>query len=227
MTNSAGNYGQPNISGSNGSFQDGYNGHADWGPAGQDIRHNLNAVGVYSLPFGRGQLYGTNVNHLVDLLAGGWRLSGSLINYSGLPITINGPSNSNTNTDGQSRSNHYRSLRNQHSIDHWLGNGSSTQACSGPDDGVCAYGPSAPFTFGTASINSERAPGYRQIDASIFKDFHIIESQILGFRLDAFNLFNIASYGNPDNGITDTNFGQISSVRSPPRQLQLSLHYSF
>jgi Carboxypeptidase regulatory-like domain len=234
LTNSAGDYGQPNISGSNGSFQDGYNGHADWGPAGQDIRHNLNAVGVYALPFGRGQMYGTHVNPLVDLLAGGWRLSGSLINYSGLPITINGPPNSNTNAYGQSRSNHYRNLQVvNRSIDHWFGTGPSvvgndpTTQCSGPDNGVCAYGPSAPLTFGTASINSERAPGYRQIDASLFKDFHILETQSLGFRLDAFNLFNIASYGNPDNSVTDSNFGQISSVRSPARQLQLSLHYSF
>ncbi len=228
MTNSSGDYGQPNISGSNGSFQDGYNGHADYGPAGQDIRHNLNAIGVYTVPFGRGQMYGSHINPFVDAAAGGWKISGSLINYTGLPITINGPQNSSTNAQGTARANHYRKLiiRN-HNINQWFGNDKSAVGCAGADDGICAYGPAAPISFGTASINSERAPGYRQIDASIFKDFRIVESQSLGFRLDAFNLFNIASYGNPDNTITDTNFGQISSVRSPQRQLQLSLHYSF
>ena len=65
------------------------------------------------------------------------------------------------------------------------------------------------------------------VDFSLFKDFHITEGQLVGFRADFFNLFNIASYGNPDNNVTDTNFGQISNVRSPPRIIQLSLHYSF
>jgi hypothetical protein len=49
----------------------------------------------------------------------------------------------------------------------------------------------------------------------VFKDFHITEGQAIGFRADFFNVFNIASYGNPDNGITDANFGQIANVRSP------------
>jgi len=83
-------------------------------------------------------------------------------------------------------------------------------------------------TFGTAAINTERAPGYRQVDTSFFKEFHVWgENHVLGFRADFFNVFNIASYGNPDNGVGDGNFGLISGVRSPPRQIQLSLHYSF
>jgi len=83
-------------------------------------------------------------------------------------------------------------------------------------------------TFGTASNSTERAPGYRQVDVSLFKDFRVWKEQhVLGFRADFFNLFNIASYGNPDNGITDSSFGQITSVRSPPRQIQLSLHFKF
>ena len=232
MTNSAGNYGQPGISGSNGSFQNGYDGRADYGPSGQDIRHNLNAIGVYTVPFGIGQAHGTHINHLVDLLAGGWKISGSLINYSGLPITINGPQNSNTNAQGQSRANQYRKLiiKNR-SIDHWWGTDPSATGCTGPDNGICAYGVASPFTFGTAAINTERAPGYRQIDASTFKDFHITEGQAIGFRADFFNLFNIASYQNPDDNVQDTNFGNISNqgtpVRSPQRQIQFSAHYSF
>jgi hypothetical protein len=50
---------------------------------------------------------------------------------------------------------------------------------------------------------------------------------VVGFRADIFNIFNIASYGNPDNGITDSSFGQITNVRSPAGQIQLSLHYIF
>lgn len=229
MTNSSGNYGQPGINGSNGAYQDGYNGHADYGPSGQDIRHNLNAVAVYALPVGRGQVYGGHMNRFLDLAVGGWKASASLINYSGFPTTINGPGSSNTNSFGQARANHYRKLviRNR-SVDRWFGTDPSAIGCgAGGDNGVCAYGASAPLTFGTAAINTERAPGYRQIDGSAFKDFHITEGQSVGFRADFFNLFNIASYNNPDNTVTDSNFGQITDVRSPPRQIQLGVHYTF
>ncbi len=230
MTNSAGDYGQPGISGQNGSFQDGYNGHADYGPAGQDIRHNLNFIGVYAVPFGRGQSYGSHVNRVVDLVAGGWKASTSVILYSGLPITINAPNGlSNTNTDGQQRANHYRKLviRNRSTAD-WFGTDPSATPCSGGgDNGVCAYGVSAPNTFGTASVNSERAPGYKQLDASAFKDFHITESQAFGFRADFFNVLNMTSLQNPNSDSSSSTFGQITGVRSPPREIQFSAHYQF
>jgi hypothetical protein len=64
---------------------------------------------------------------------------------------------------------------------------------------------------------------------SAFKDFHIAEKQLVGFRFDAFNAFNIVSYGNPDTGIQDTNFGNVSlqGPRSTERHLQFSAHYHF
>jgi len=200
-----------------------------------DVRHNLNFVGVYELPFGRGKTYGSSANGALDAVFGGWKVSTTAILFTGLPVTIFGQNNSQTNNGGWgfSRANQYRPLviRNQ-SVGHWFGTDPSEQPCTqspgGVDDGICAYGNAAQFTFGTADNSTERAPGYRQVDMSIFKDFHVWgERHVVGFRADFFNIFNIASYGNPDNTITDTNFGVISSVRSPARQIQLSLHYSF
>ncbi|HEX4021660.1 MAG TPA: carboxypeptidase regulatory-like domain-containing protein [Acidobacteriaceae bacterium] len=230
MTNSSGNYGTPNIEGSDGAFQNGYDGAADVGPAGQDIRNNLSFLGVYALPFGQGRRFVPQANRLVDAAIGGWSLSTSFFAYSGFPITMNGPGEINTGSYGQSRANNYRKIIVRHrNIHNWFGTDPSAVPCQGPgeNNGVCAYGTAAVNTYGTASVNSERTPGYRQVDASFFKDFHITEGQAVTFRADFFNAFNIASYGNPDNGITDTNFGMISGVRSPPRQVQLSLHYSF
>ncbi|MGI4853415.1 MAG: hypothetical protein ACRYF4_05115, partial [Janthinobacterium lividum] len=127
-----------------------------------------------------------------------------------------------------SRANQYRKLKVvNRSVNNWFGTDPSVEPCSAANDGTCAYGPAAALTFGTASVGSERTPGYRQVDASAFKDFHLTERQALGFRADAFNVFNIASYGNPDNTVTDNNFGQITNTRSLSRILQLQLHYSF
>lgn len=231
MTNSLGNYAL-NVSGFSGAFQNYYNSHADYGPAGYDVRHNLSVVGVYALPFGRGKQFGSGVNRWVDELIGGWSISGTGIAYSGFPATITAPSVSNSNSFGQARANQYRKLKIvNRTIDNWFGTDPSAIPCQGPDNGVCAYGVPAGNTFGTASVGSERAPDFKQIDSSVFKNFHVTEGQTVGFRADAFNVFNIASYGNPDSGITDSTFGNISNqggpVRSVPRTLQLSLHYTF
>jgi hypothetical protein len=231
LTNSSGNYPVANTTMNGSTVQNSYDLRADWGPSGMDIRHSLNFVGVYELPFGHGRAYGGNAKGFVDAVLGGWKLSTSAILYSGIPVTIFGPDNSNAfNTFGFSRANHYRKMviRNRSVNDWWGTDPSALNATNCPSNGSCAYGVALPFTFGTAHNSTERAPGYRQVDTSLFKDFHVWgEQHVLGFRADFFNIFNIASYGNPDNGITDSNFGQITSVRSPPRQIQLSLHYSF
>ncbi|WP_260734819.1 TonB-dependent receptor [Tunturiibacter lichenicola] len=229
LTNSAGNFaGLTDDHTQNGSFQDGYNGHADYGPASQDVRNNLSAIAVYAIPYGRGKIYGGDVNRAVDLLLGGWSISGTAIAYSGLPTSIFGPRSDNTNTAGDARANQFRKLivRNR-SVGHWFGTDPSAIPCGGGDNGTCAYGPEAPNSFGTAAVGTERAPGFEQIDTSVFKDFRIREGQAVGFRADAFNVFNFASYDNPNNNIGDPNFGQITGTRGLPREMQLSLHYNF
>jgi len=231
LTDSSGNYAVANTTMNGSTVQDSYDLKADWGPSGMDIRHSMNFVGVYHLPFGRGQTYGGSANGALDAVFGGWKLAASALLYSGFPVTIFGPDNSNAfNTFGFSRANQYHKMiiRNRSINDWWGTDQSADNTINCPSNGACAYGAAAPFTFGTAHNSTERGPGYRQVDTSLFKDFHFWrESNVLTFRADFFNIFNLASYGNPDSGITDSNFGQISSVRSPPRQIQLSLHYAF
>lgn len=59
------------------------------------------------------------------------------------------------------------------------------------------------------------------------KSFTVFRENRINFRGDFFNALNIASYGNPDNNITDTNFGQITTTRSTERHIQLELKYAF
>jgi hypothetical protein len=239
LTNSSGNYAVANTSFNGLSVQNGYDLNADYGPSAMDIRHSLNFVGVYDLPFGRGRTYGSGASRFADAALGGWRFGTSAILYSGFPVTIFGPDNSNTNNAGWglSRANQYRPMIiRDRTIQNWWGTDPSATPClpttqnpTGADNGVCAYGVAASNTFGTAHNSTERAPGYRQVDMSLFKDFHLWNEQhVLGFRADFFNIFNIASYGNPNSAIQPlSSWGLINSVRSPARQIQLSLHYMF
>ncbi|NYF52440.1 TonB-dependent receptor [Tunturiibacter gelidoferens] len=242
LTNSAGNY-SVNTSGATaggqGAFQNYYDSAADWGPAAYDVRHNFSGTGVYSLPFGHGKQYLSGVNRVVDEAIGGWKVSTAAVVYSGFPETILGPGN-NSNSFGNSRPNQYRALKIvNRNIDHWYGTDPSASPCTipGVDNGLCAFGVPASNTFGNARNGNTRSPRYLNVDMSAFKDFAIVREQTLGFRFDAFNAFNIASYGNPDTNIGDNNFGNISNqgtangiqqaIRSTERRLQFSANYRF
>ncbi len=237
MTNSLGNYGL-GVNGYSGAFQNYYDSAADYGPAGYDVTHNVSGNAVYALPVGRGQHYLSGTNRILDEVIGGWKISTAAVAYSGFPETLTGGNSSNTQSFGNQRPNHYRQLKIVHrSLTNWFGTDPSAVPCTETDNngnaidnGVCAYGTASVNHFGTARNGSVRGPGYFNLDASAFKDFHLFAQHSIGFRFDAFNAMNVVSYGNPDTGITDSGFGQITpqnSIRSQERHLQFSAHYNF
>ncbi|MHB1838663.1 MAG: TonB-dependent receptor [Acidobacteriaceae bacterium] len=239
MTNNPGFYGVPGVDNNSVYWQNKNNPHADYGPSGYDTRQAMNGNLVYQLPFGRGKRFGSDWNRLTDEALGGWRLSGDVILYSGFPITIGSPNNANIHS-GSARANQYRPMKIVHrTTQHWFGIDPSANPCiTGTDNGVCAYGVETPGKFGTAHVNTERAPGYRIIDLSAFKAFQTVGQQQMEFRVDAFNAFNFASYAAPaynfaSHGVPAADFpagsiwGLITSTLSPARQFQLSLDYRF
>lgn len=230
MTNASGNYGVPNVA-QVGTFQDYYNSQADYGVSGDDIRNQFNALVVYALPYGKGRQFGGNANLFMQELLGGWSLSNGFKAFSGPPVTLTA-NGGNTGTYGTERANQYSHIRIvNRSIAHWFGTDPSATPCtdgSGLQNGrACAYGQPSTYAFGTAANGTERAPGFYQLDTSLFKDFRTFREQTFGFRADFFNILNVADYGNPDNGIQDSNFGVISSVRNQERRMELSLNYKF
>jgi hypothetical protein len=234
MTNSIGFYGPPSVSGPSAYAENVYNMHAEYGPAGQDVRNAVNWNMVYDLPLGRGRMFGANMPRVLDEVVGGWKIGMTGIAYSGFPVNI-GTSNNNSFVNGNSqRANHYRTLKRVNpSINNWFGTDPSAVPCTTPgvDNGVCAYGQPADGTFGNASPDSERAPGFQTYGASVTKDFTIWHEHQINFRADADNVFNSAYLGNPDNDINSTTFGNIGNqgtpIRSNPRAMQLSMKYHF
>jgi carboxypeptidase family protein/TonB-dependent receptor-like protein len=230
MTNAVGFYGSTGIANANNYNQDYYNNHAEYGPTSQDVRHNLNGILSYQIPVGRGRMLGGNINRVLDEVIGGWKAGITAVAYSGFPVTINNSVNNAYTNNKIQRANHYRSLKiNSRSLNAWFGSDPSVVSCAtrGVDNGTCAYGSPADGVYGTASVGSERAPGYQQYDATASKDFSIWHEQKLSFRADASNVFNLTSLSNPDNTAQSATFGRITAVRSGPRRLQLSLRYQF
>ena len=228
LTNSTGFFGSQGINGQSPYAQNYYDNHSEYGPTAQDVRHNLNGHMNYTLPVGRGQRYGANMNRVLDEAVGGWHVAMTALVYSGFPVNMSATTVSDSKNNSE-RANHLRPMKiTGRTADRWFGSDPSAQPCIGiQDNGVCAYAQPAEGTFGNAGVDSERAPGYQSANASVFKDFAITEAQHISFRADAANVFNITSLGNPNNNTQSTTFGQITSSRSQARQLQLSAKYVF
>ncbi|MGC2617528.1 MAG: carboxypeptidase regulatory-like domain-containing protein [Acidobacteriaceae bacterium] len=241
MTDNAGFYGVAAVSEYSSFYQNIYDPQADYGPAGYDSRHTLNAYGIYHLPFGHGEKFGGHWNRLTDEALGGWRLSGDAILYSGFPLTISSAYDYNVYAN-EIHAMQYRHMKIVHrSLNDWFGTDPSAVPCqtftaagTNIDNGVCAYGDESYTGFGNASNGSERAPGYRKIDIGAFKVFRIAEGQTLELRGEGFNAFNMASYAAPDTYMPNYNpnpaanyFGKITGTNSTQRILQVSMHYQF
>lgn len=234
MTNAAGNYGVPNTATTGGdqTFQDYFNSRADYGVSGDDVRHQFNALVVYAIPYGAGRQFGSHANFVLQELLGGWSITNGFRTFSGLPVTITA-NGGNTGSYGGARANQYRHIHIvNRSLTHWFGTDPSATPCptagTAPTDTPnCAYGQPDTYQFGTAANGTERAPGFYQLDTSVFKDFRIYREHAVGFRADIFNVLNVADYANPNNSVQDGSFGLISNVRNQERRTQLSLNYKF
>ena len=241
MTNNPGYFGTGGVDGPGVYPQNIYNPHGDYGVAAFDTRNALNFVGTYAVPFGHGRDYGSHVNRYVDYAIGGWKVSMNAVLYEGFPITIGSALGTVTNNGGGARANQYQKLiiKNR-SLLHWFGTDPTATPCTLMPSSInnnpsCAYGNELSaatfgqqYAFGTAHVGTERAPGFRDVDISAFKQFRTFKEQFVQFRADAFNVGNISSYAAPAATVSTTaTFGQITSNLSPPRQIQLSLKYQF
>jgi hypothetical protein len=232
LTDDIGFYGVSNIGSGQYYQQNIYDMGSEWGPAGMDTHHNISVTGVYDLPFGRGKMIGANWNPIVNSIVGGWRLSGAEVHYSGFPVTVSSPANYSTTVDGftgAARPNQLRPLHmTNRSVAAYFGTDVQGTSC-GPnqDNGSCVYQQQPNNGFGALRPGALRGPSFENIDMSVAKTFRIWHEQRFDFRADFFNAFNIANYGQPDGGMADSTFGQITGTVDGNRSTQLSLKYAF
>ena len=97
-------------------------------------------------------------------------------------------------------------------------NGTLTTAAACP---TCGRG------FGNMGIGAVTGPGQFNFDASISKNIHITERQLVQFRSEFFNIFNHTQFANPGLGANQSTFGQITATSVSPRVIQFALKYSF
>jgi len=220
-----------------------WNHNIDYGREGGVRRFVFNFNGLYALPFGKGRKFLTGASRAVDLIAGGWELSGLGVWESGLPFTPGyldcgkdedtGPCRpilvGNPNISNPSAKDWFAVATPATSGNGCIGTATATSELNANG---CTRGPwmrPQPGTFGTVARDSFFGPRFFNTDTSLSKRFDITEKVNAQFRADLFNCFNHVNLGQPNATVDSPTAGLITGLASlaQMRKWQLGLRVSF
>lgn len=184
-----------------------------------DVSRNLVISAVYSLPFGRGERFGSSWSRFIDTLLGGYQLNGIITAHNGSPLAFSANNVANILNPGERPNSNGQNASLGGRVEDRLNKYFNTSDFSQP----------AQYTFGNMSRTSGylRSPGLRNLDLSLFKQFAITERIKTELRGEAFNAFNTPAFAGPDTGVSDATFGVISSQSNSPRQIQIAAKLLF
>jgi hypothetical protein len=197
------------------SHQNSYNIRDSRALTSYDIAHRFVVGYIYELPFGRGRRFGAGWNAPVNHVLGGWQVNGITTYQSGTPLSISATNVAGIGNPTGRANNNGRSGRLTGDIHDRLNRYFDTSVFSQP----------AAFTFGNVSprVADLRAPGARNWDLSLFKEFELRERFKLQLRGEFLNAFNRVQFSSPNTPVPSHQFGVISSQATTPRQTQLGL----
>ena len=187
-----------------------------YGPLSFDIRHIFVANYTYDLPFFR------NRGGIAGAVLGGWEISGITRMQTGVALLPNGNYTIGPAGSGVTTVNRRPNIVPGVPI-------YSGFAC--PAGKKCWLNPAAFAAAPTNGVGNAPTdiygPGYHNWDMSLRKNFKLPrEGMTLQFQADAFNVFNLANWGNPGQNVTSGGFGQIGGSQ-PPRQMQFGARFAF
>jgi hypothetical protein len=169
-----------------------------------DRTNNFELSAIYQLPFGKGQPHLTG--GVASAIAGGWQVNGVLSLYSGSPFWVSAPGTS-LNAPGSpqlaDQVKPHVAIYGAHGV-------------ASPYFDTSAFAPVTTARFGSSSFDSVRGPGYGNFDFGLFRNFQVRETT-MQFRMEALNLINHPNFSNPDSGVTDADFGLITSINPGSR----------
>ena len=191
--------------------------------AGFDRTHNVEAWGVFALPFGQGQHWMTT--GIGGQVLGGWLINPIVSWMTGAPFTVGG-NGGNLNANGSSQT---ADLVGRFKLTHGKPRRVGAPQCT-PTDPTCHYFDPIAFaqpalaTYGNTNRNEFRGPGFFNMNLSLLRDFNIKEKLTLEARADAFGLTNTPHFANPGatcpSGVgqlcnTDSSMGVITGTAQP------------
>jgi hypothetical protein len=196
-----------------------------------DQTHVMNILSTYELPFGRGKKFLSGAHRAVDILAGGWTISGAQRYYSGNLIQVLTPGNPLGSTIFAANT---KAIRNNAPIllDYDRGaldpNNPAMRVFN-----AAAFGVAPAFSLGNAAYyyGDFRQPPIFVENLSLAKRTVLWENEtnpvILTYRADAFNLFNRTNFGGIVGTIGNANFGRVTGAQQAPRLITMGVRLEF
>jgi hypothetical protein len=197
------------------------------GPSDFDARHRFVINVIYDLPF--------KGNRFVD----GWQLGAITQAQTGNPISIVTNVSTFTGVTNSLRPDLIGDPAIIGDPNQWFANSVCDRRIAGSctASSVFALPVSADgvFHFGSLGRNAVYGPGFGNTDFSVIKNLPLAGASRLQLRLEVFNIFNQANFGQPNRiaVVGGTAFGVISNTRVPTgdsgsaRQVQLAAKFLF
>ena len=191
-----------------------------------DMRHQVVISGVWK------PNYFNHSSFALRTALNGWSVAATATMRSGKPLTLTSGNDDNLDGNNNDRPNlvagkserllgAHRSRADE--MAQWF---DTTAYCQVATSG-CPVGAGISGLDGTIRPNSIDAPGYKSVNASLFRDFKVYERVKLQFRGEATNVFNFVNLGNPGGGLKSlSSFGIISSG-AEMRRLQVGGRLTF
>jgi hypothetical protein len=190
-----------------------------WGPSEFDRRHVMSFYYIYDLPFWR------EPANLLQNILGGWQISGATFLRSGTPFSITRTNDRAGIGDGSIGQPVDLVGDPDAGANGKFSNGSDDNFAFNPD--AFAQVPVGANRFGNAPRNLLREPGSQQWDIALFKNIRLPGTHTVQLRMEVFNFLNHPNLGDPENDITDPNFGRIVTKSGDRRDIQLAIRYLF
>jgi hypothetical protein len=203
------------------AIQNIFNNNEFRGSSDFDIRHNITANVLYELPFGKGKTFLGSAPGWLNQIFGGWQVA-SLVRYrTGLPTTVAGGLEYNTNYWLSSLAILTQPVKTGVQIDQ-NGNPSIFRNTNAAN----SFADELPGHTGTRA--AVRLARMFNTDMTVAKLFKLPwESQRIQLRAEAFNVFNNVNFTNPSLALTSpVTFGEFQGVMDP-RVMQFALRYEF
>ena len=169
-----------------------------------DIPHKFSVLGVAQLPFGKGKRWASK-GGLASSIVSGWQVNGVLVTPIRVTLLACRRRAASLNTPGSTQ----RANQVLPNVDYYGLTGPS-QSWFNP----LAFAPVTNVAFGTAGFNTLRGPGTFNLDASIFREFSVMEKAKVQFRFDAFNATNTPHFSNPNANVSNMLLNGDGSIRS-------------
>jgi hypothetical protein len=206
------------INGNPPPVQNNYDLRAERSVSEGDVPQRLVVSHTIDLPFGKGRRFLSGAPAAVNLIAGGWSVSGAGSYSSGVPLALTSTGNSGVGSSVLRPNSTGKSALLTGDPQTRLTKYFDTSAFTVPD----------PFTFGNAArtLPDVRAPARVNYDLALSKSFPVWETLSVLFRAEAFNLTNTPYFLSPGLGLGTGTFGVVSSALGE-RQVQFSLKIVF